>query len=407
VAGRPVRLFISHSSHAAGSLDALTTIAETLKGRGIDVRYDKTEITTGDEWRQVINAMLADCDAAAFIVTPGALTSEWVLKEANILLWRRARNPDFLVLPVCYGEVDAQALTDSTLWKELEPLQLGQADTPDAAAGLIADKLAPLGEMLDPTPLGLMAIEIAARLEQAPKPLLHRARLKLDPAAPATVDPGELADAIARWMLAQEPPALKQMAAALSELGDRFVKDDLEALLDYVMPLWVDPDAASWLTRPGLRVADRHGIGIACTRPDDTVEHFVKRAHVPGWAPEALTLNAIADGADADDIEREVKNLVRNMMEKRRRGHPARDRDIDRLLKDGQLFVAVPLPDDESVITALRARYARLNLVFHAPISEPRPGAAGSVAWITPALKPTEEDSVWADYWQATTGGTA
>jgi hypothetical protein len=406
VAGRPVRLFISHSSHAPGSLDALKSLAGELGARGVDVLFDKTQITTGDEWRKVINAMLADCDAAAFVITDDAIDSRWVLKEANILLWRRALSAEkFLVLPVQYGALDADGLKESQLWDELSPLQLGRADTANAAADLIAAKLVPLGEMLEDTPLERMAIEIATHLDGVPKPLLLQALLKLGEPLPATVEPAEFARAIARWILAQEPPALTRMAEALGSLGERFVTDELVPVLEYVMPLWVDPDAASWLTRPGLRLGKCRGVGIACTRPKETITHFLRRAHVPGHDPGALWLNAVDDGTDADDVERELKEVLSRAMFDRTRREP-RDRDVERQLTQRSRFVVLQLPEDKSVVETLHDRYGNLRWVFHAPIEPPRPGAADAVAWVTPELPAGAEDAVWDDYWDATAGGT-
>ena len=47
-----------------------------MQGKGgVDVLFDKEQITEGARWREVIHAMLAECDAAIILVTPDALQS--------------------------------------------------------------------------------------------------------------------------------------------------------------------------------------------------------------------------------------------------------------------------------------------------------------------------------------------
>src|SRR4051794_21042953 len=144
------------------------------------VLYDKREITTGDEWRLRINAMLAGCDAAAFLLTDDALTSKWVLKEANILLWRRSRSRDFRVLPVQFGAHDHATREASEVWRELEMLQCGCAETPDDVAEIILGRLESVAAELDPTPLELMAGKIDLYLaREVPPAWMQRALRQL------------------------------------------------------------------------------------------------------------------------------------------------------------------------------------------------------------------------------------
>jgi hypothetical protein len=400
VAGRSVRLFLSHSSHAEGSEAVLKAVVAALTARDINVLYDKREIRMGYEWRERINAMLAGCDAAAFMLTGDALASEWVLKEANILRWRRSRSTDFRILPVLYGALDDATREASDVWRELADLQCGQAETADEVAEIIADKLASLTGNLDPTPLEVMAGDIEQYLAQRVHPArLQRAVQELGEDVPWDSDgrSSPLAFRIARWMLSQPPPALEVLAVTLKQLVS---ESDRATLLEYVLPLWVDPAAATWLTPARELPAGCHGVGIACTRPADTVDHFLRRAHVPDEPPPVLWMNAIGDGADAADIEVELKLVVAKHLERRSRRTPL-PIDVERACQRPWL-VALPLPTDPGVIGDLQDRHKNLTFIFWAPFgADVEAPSASAVAWVDPRLEPDDEQAVWDDYYAA------
>jgi hypothetical protein len=400
VAGRQIRLFLSHSSHAQGSVKNLEAVVEALKNRKITVLYDKREIKTGDEWRERIHAMLAGCDAAAFLLTDDALASKWVLKEAHILLWRRSRSTDFQILPVSTGVDDDAACTASDVWRELKELKCGCAQHADDVAEIIAVTLQSLADDLDPTPLELMAGDIEQYLaKRVPATRMQRALQELGEDVPWDADgrTGALAFRIGRWMLAQPPPALETMAAKLKQLVTQHHR---AALIEYVLPLWVDPEAAAWLTPAGEPPPGRHAVAIACDRPEDTVDHFLRRAHMPDEPPPLLWMTAAGDGPDAADIDAELKVVVAKHLKRRSRRTP-RPIDVERACARPWL-VALPLPDDAAVVADLQDRYGNLTFIFWARFEGNAGGpSASSVAWVDPGLHPDEEQSVWDDYYAA------
>jgi hypothetical protein len=285
--GRRLRVFVSHSSHATNALARLEVLVKGLRaGRnGVEVLFDKEQITEGTRWREVIHAMLAECDAAIILVTPDALKSPWVLKESTILRWRFDRDPEFPLLPVVSAKVSRAELEKNRLWDpiDLPAIQYLAGDGPSAIAASVKKRLAPQAARLRPAPLDLLADEITGLLAKASPMHLRSALESLNERIPFEVSDqhGRLAYAIARWILRQSPPALERMATTLALLGKTFPADDACQILDLVAPMWVELDAASWFIRADWRHPGLRDVAIACKRPAQTLRHYIDRAHLP------------------------------------------------------------------------------------------------------------------------------
>lgn len=109
-----LKVFISHSSRLDDVPDRYTDkdvnwrllqeVVDGLKaryGESIHILVDKDGLIPGDDWNRELNLWLAECQAAIILVTKRALKrSDWVAKEAAILGWRKALDPDFTLIPV-------------------------------------------------------------------------------------------------------------------------------------------------------------------------------------------------------------------------------------------------------------------------------------------------------------------
>ncbi len=403
---RRLRVFVSHSSHVPDEQDRLEALVNGLRAGedGVEVLYDKEQITEGARWREVINAMLAECDAAVILITPSALQSFWVLKEATILRWRYDRNPEFHIS--VWSDVDRAELKNQR-WDpiDLPEIQFVTCEGAAEIAAAVKEKLAPLTAQLQPSPLDSLAGEIAHLLADAPAIHLQSALDSLDERIPFGISDGHarLANAIARWILRQPPPALSRMAATLTRLGATFPAAHARKILDVVAPMWVELDAASSFVRADWRHPGFRDVAIMCKRPTQTVKQYVNRAHQPLRPPPVLHLNGVTGGAHVDDVIRELRGEFRRHLEPRRQ-QSMDDSDVDEFLgwTEQRFYVELQLPDDRQVVTALQGRYPRVTFVFSAlpqvcwPDGSP-PVAAG-VGWVAPALDPQLEDEVLRDY---------
>jgi len=114
---RAHRIFISHSAHRTEEpatqefVDALVARMAALPE--LDPLVDQRGLAAGDEWMQTLYSWMGLCDAAVIVLSPRAVTREnssWVPREANLLMWRKALDARFLVIPVLIGGLEEGAL---------------------------------------------------------------------------------------------------------------------------------------------------------------------------------------------------------------------------------------------------------------------------------------------------------
>ena len=109
MAQRTVRVFVSHSAHKVdepATLTFLDALVARLQAESFEPLTDQKDLSAGDEWVQRLYGWMGLCDAAVVLLSPRAVTREnstWVPREANLLLWRKALDKDFVVIPVLIG----------------------------------------------------------------------------------------------------------------------------------------------------------------------------------------------------------------------------------------------------------------------------------------------------------------
>jgi hypothetical protein len=408
--GRRLRVFVSHSSHTPDERDRLDAIVNDLRAGddGAEVLCDKAQITDGAHWRDVINALLWDCDAAVILLTPSALDSVWVFKEATILRWRHDRNPECKLL--VWASVDRSELENNRQWKTLglTEIQFVSGDSAEQIAASVKTTLAPIAGRCDRTPLDRLADEIVGRLGSAEESQLQAALNSLNEQIPFDVGDQRrrLGYGIARWILRQPPPALNRLADALAILGRTFPRENALMIIDLVAPLWVDLDTAIWFLRAHWQLPGCRDVAIACREPMTTVRHCIDRAYMPDLSPQCWMLNDITGGAHTDDVVRELRTVVARAL-KRGPGPRSDDAAIDNFLSKitRRVYIALRLPDDLDVASALQARYPHVTFVFYVPpecLPDGVPPVVDGVGWVAPPLEPETEDEMYADYVNAT-----
>jgi hypothetical protein len=139
-----LKIFISHSSkdddYAADVRDFLVAKLPAED----KVLIDMKRIKSGDDWCAVLYHWLAICDAAVILFNRKALTSPWVRREVNILLWRKALNQSFQIVPALLGNLERRELKENG-FDDVNRLQLArigrvtetQADAEELAAEIV------------------------------------------------------------------------------------------------------------------------------------------------------------------------------------------------------------------------------------------------------------------------------
>ena len=83
-----------------------------------DTVWMDTRITTGDNWRDVIDRALQECIAVLLIATPDALQSDYVKYE-----WAHAIGVGNIVMPIFLDDPDTIRKDETLFHPRLEPLQ--------------------------------------------------------------------------------------------------------------------------------------------------------------------------------------------------------------------------------------------------------------------------------------------
>lgn len=145
-------IFISHSSRDDGAARALRhRLSQLLADEPYRHRVllDEEGIRVGNLWLPKLYGWLAECGGAVLLLTEQALASDWVRKEATILLWRQALGSRVVIIPLLIGvtEDDVRAA-----WPALELFDRHYRRIPDAdhAETAIAEVIAEFGQEVDP-----------------------------------------------------------------------------------------------------------------------------------------------------------------------------------------------------------------------------------------------------------------
>jgi hypothetical protein len=128
------------------------------------VWFDRRRLEPGDEWELDIVEALHTCEAAVLLLTPDALESPWVLREATVLGDRRSRWPGLRLVPVLFAGTTYETLGKNPWWAALDitrwqPVQAPHGDfegdnaTDDleTIVDAVVEKLAALSEPRDPS----------------------------------------------------------------------------------------------------------------------------------------------------------------------------------------------------------------------------------------------------------------
>lgn len=102
----PKELFLSHS---ARNRRFATALANCLRDHGIPVWYSKTNIGGAAQWHDEIGEALRRCDWLAIVLSPAAISSEWVKHELLFALQEKQYRKH--IVPILYKQCDYSALS--------------------------------------------------------------------------------------------------------------------------------------------------------------------------------------------------------------------------------------------------------------------------------------------------------
>ena len=74
----PAEVFLSHSSQ---DREMASRVAETLRAHGVPVWFSESNILGAQQWHDEIGAALVRCDWFIVLLSPDAVSSNWVKRE--------------------------------------------------------------------------------------------------------------------------------------------------------------------------------------------------------------------------------------------------------------------------------------------------------------------------------------
>lgn len=274
----------------------LDALEKKLKQRGFDVLLDRKRLEGGQRWRQELHTWMASCHGAVILFSENAYKdSEWVLKEATILSWRKALDPDFELVPVTLSPVKGTWLSKG----DYEPLALGEIQTIDGdlrekAVTKVVARLAPLLDACPATPLDEVLSFLAEKLRPIKPATLKNIAAKLG--KPIQWDPArDTADQFAREILHVDLARVKDVMLELQP----FVSADALEIVNMVAPFCIDPVVAAPVARVALRTPakpPRDAVALNATDPDIGELHIQRaRQRLLRWVVIPVTAGGGAD----------------------------------------------------------------------------------------------------------------
>jgi hypothetical protein len=336
-----LKLFISHSSrlddvaHRHPDDDANWRLLREVCARlrvlpDVPIRLlmdrdDDGGLLPSDDWTRQLNLWLAECHAAVMLVTRRALErSDWVAKEAAILGWRWALDPEFRLLLIPIEDECTCADLKSSFFGALD-LDRVQSETLPRDAGRIAERIRDgLGDIealaARATPLYLLQGMVAKLLAQAgTQDALEAAADALDCAVqtPRATRAEAVAAALARRLLlaSADEPALcfGAFSEILRHLHLGFPREQAMQIFKQVRALWVHPGAASYLP---LGLQDQRTLALCgqllflSDQDLDTESYTLERYLQRAWRGEPPICVPVSRWESLEDVRREIRRQV-------------------------------------------------------------------------------------------------
>jgi hypothetical protein len=339
---------------------------------------------------------MGHCHGAVLLLTKKALESDWVLKEATNLLWRKGLSEQkFRLIPV-YLDVTSSEVAQC---KRFQPLELTEVQGLKGLEGVAAAKelvnlFAPLRKQQVDTPQRLLEEKISNILRPIGKNLLERVVNSLGEElggwAPDRDDHGRTA-----MLLLQAP--LEKLLDALKPIVGVISKESLDSLIDILRGCWVKREIASMLTLVARQPRGTRAATLNATRQHFTANAVVVRAAVqhPAW-----TIIQLSPSTDEDQessfraqIDAALEKLAGSQLDA-----TLRSEFLEELERSDPVVVVAPPPDgdnqdlppDDSVVSGLLHKYPPCTFLLLTGASLP---AADRLKTVTPLELESGEES--------------
>ena len=406
-------IFVSHSSK---DNELTREFCQALRGGGAgasgcdpvvdfeklpdyDVLVDVDELQAGKPWPKQLHEWMARCHAAVLLLTPNAVKSPWVLKEATILAWRLSLDKNFRFFIVRFDGVSDSDLTaggfDPLMLDEVQKLPVG--DAVDIAAQ-VHNAIPP---PTDPTPFDSLCGALEDLAQDVKPNTLKRMAEKIKVGArqwrPDVEEKKQYVQAIAVKLLSEDLGGYEGVDNLVDDLIATTSTETVEKILYIVAPHWVDAGAAGRLpsvaTCQPRRAIAMNGAGVS----DFTAEMYVRRAHPLSRLQRVLPIPGGNSGDIVDHVTRELYWHAHRDERSLGSGGPLtaeQKADVIKHFDKGKprYFVVLPSPHPSgSDLKQLMTRFPKLTFILWTgeELLDPEPE---DVVCLKPAVILDEED---------------
>jgi TIR domain len=301
-------IFISHSSRDDEAARAIRArLSKVLAGAPHSHRIllDEEGIKAGNLWRPKLYGWLAECSGAVLLLTEQALTSEWVGKEATILLWRQALGSRVIVIPLLIGVSEEDV---KTAFPTIEIFDRHYVRIPDPADAedAIAEIAAEFSQVAD---LEDQLGSWAKRLDSAISELDHYYQSELAKALHASAqgwsDTPDGRQLIVHALL--HAPRMFDVQTAVEPVLRLFRHPP--GFVRLVSPIGVPSEAAAGIMTACSRAPGDRVLVLACTSPRTAVR-YIRRASCVNEFYKAADPPGLADAGSAGQLFNDIFDVI-------------------------------------------------------------------------------------------------
>jgi hypothetical protein len=391
-------VFVSHSSADRALTEEVCRLLRVPADEstwGYDVLVDFTEVKPGAIWPRHLHEWMARCHAAVVLLTPDAVASDWVLKEATILTWRMSIDANFRVFIARDRAVVTQQVLDA---RGFAPLMLGQIQQiAGVDPAIIAMAVRGTFGNSNPgeTPFDQLVGRLSDLLGKVGRNTLAAVVRKLHLAAPAwrpdRDQQAQMVESIAGQVLRGDLGQYASLADLIDEFRLEPDSQVVSRILHIVAPYWVDQEAAGKLPPllaakvPRRRVAAMNGAAVSRF----TAGMYVRRAHPLSGQHEVIQAGAATSGDIVADVTHDIcEHMRRDPWLPGIDAHSSDEDIVSALQHDTPLQYVVlspPLPDARA-IADLADRFPSMTFVCSTGSQLQPDQTLDRVYWITPPV---------------------
>jgi hypothetical protein len=407
-------IFISHSSRDdEEARDIRGRLCRVLAGEPHhhEILLDEEGIRAGNLWRPKLYRWLAECGGAVLLLTQQALASDWVRKEATILLWRHALGARVIVIPLLIGTTrqDVETALPAIEIFEHQYLQIADAADVETAIEKVAREFSQAGDPEDQ--LGSWAKRLYSAISELDDHYRFELAQALHASEQAWSDTPDGRQLVVHALL--HTPKMFEVQTAVEPVLRLFRHPP--GVVQLVSPIGIPEEAAAGIMAACAREPGERVLVLACTSPRTAVR-YIRRASCVNDFYRAADPPGLVGAGSVSQLFDEIFQVVADQILGCERKDPAARRAfVDRAMTAEdergriiQVLRAKAGPDDDGlprrVLHPLVARLRRelprlviLVLTWPPGQADPAFGIPGAHV-VNPAVKDAEDEELENSY---------